>query len=219
MLMLMLLLAMATAAPQFRRPPPPRPPPAAQPKKNLYDVLGVAKDASDKEINRRFHKLSLEYHPDRCKGEDCEKNFMEINNAHDILGDPEKRKRYDLTGETDEPPPQQGFPGGFFPGGGGMPFTIHMEGPGGGGGFGPEAFFNLFGGGFPGGGGRPGGGERTFSFGGGGGKRGGGGFGGMPFGFGGGGGGGAKPGGGHENCRSVKECDQKGFCKHKTVCT
>lgn len=61
----------------------------------LYDILGVAKDASETEIKKAFRKLALTHHPDR--GGDVEK-FKEMSGAHEILSDPEKRKIYDQGG-------------------------------------------------------------------------------------------------------------------------
>ena len=61
----------------------------------LYEVLGVAKDASLDEIRKAFKKLAIKHHPDR--GGDADK-FKEINAAHEVLSDPEKRKIYDKYG-------------------------------------------------------------------------------------------------------------------------
>lgn len=58
----------------------------------LYEVLGVPKDASQDEIRKAFKKLAVKHHPDR--GGDADK-FKEINAAHEVLSDPEKRKIYD----------------------------------------------------------------------------------------------------------------------------
>ena len=60
--------------------------------KNFYDVLGVKRDASDKEIKTAFRKLAQKYHPDA--GGD-EAKFKEISEAYDTLSDPKKRKEYD----------------------------------------------------------------------------------------------------------------------------
>lgn len=69
---------------------------------NPYEVLGVKKDASEKEIRGRYRGLSSMYHPDKKTG-DREK-FEEVKLAHDILTDPQRRKRYDTTGRTDISP-------------------------------------------------------------------------------------------------------------------
>ncbi|KAF9597985.1 hypothetical protein IFM89_023470 [Coptis chinensis] len=62
-------------------------------------VLGVERDASQRQIQKAFHKLSLQYHPDKNKNKGAEEKFAEINNAYDILSDEEKRKNYDLYGD------------------------------------------------------------------------------------------------------------------------
>ena len=81
----------------------------------LYERLGVSKDADTSEIKKAFKKLAMTHHPD--KGGDPEE-FKKIQHAHEVLIDDEKRRIYDMTGsETGEPP--QGMPFG-----GGMPFDM-----------------------------------------------------------------------------------------------
>jgi molecular chaperone DnaJ len=64
-----------------------------------YKTLGVGKNASDEEIKKAYRKLARQYHPDRNQGDKgAEERFKEISQAHDILGDPEKRKAYDRSG-------------------------------------------------------------------------------------------------------------------------
>jgi len=69
--------------------------------KNPYDVLGVARDASDADIKKAYHKLVMKYHPDRNPdNKDAEEKFKEVNNAFDILKDPQKRAAYDRFGDA-----------------------------------------------------------------------------------------------------------------------
>jgi molecular chaperone DnaJ len=62
---------------------------------DLYKVLGVDKKASQDEIKKAYRKLARQYHPDTNKDPGAEERFKEISQAHDVLGDPEKRKQYD----------------------------------------------------------------------------------------------------------------------------
>ena len=65
---------------------------------DLYDVLGVSREASQDEIKRAFRRLAMEYHPDRNKSDGAEGRFKEIAGAYEVLSDPEKRSRYDRFG-------------------------------------------------------------------------------------------------------------------------
>jgi len=70
--------------------------------KDYYAVLGVAKSASAEDIKKAYRKLAMQYHPDRNAGNvEAEKKFKEINDAYQILGDDEKRKKYDTYGDSD----------------------------------------------------------------------------------------------------------------------
>src|SRR3954467_11425236 len=62
---------------------------------DYYKVLGVGKKASQEEIKKAYRKLARQYHPDTNKDPGAEERFKEISQAHDVLGDPEKRKQYD----------------------------------------------------------------------------------------------------------------------------
>ena len=69
--------------------------------KDYYDMLGVTRSASDKEIKTAFRKLARKYHPDANKNnKSAEEKFKEINEAYEVLGDQEKRKRYDMLGNS-----------------------------------------------------------------------------------------------------------------------
>ena len=67
-------------------------------KRDYYEILGVGKNATDEEIKKAFRKLALEFHPDRNKSKDAEDKFKEINEAYQVLSDPEKRSSYDQFG-------------------------------------------------------------------------------------------------------------------------
>lgn len=69
--------------------------------KNPYEVLGVARDATDSDIKKAYHKLVMKYHPDKNPGDkSAEEKFKEVNNAFDILKDPQKRAAYDRFGDA-----------------------------------------------------------------------------------------------------------------------
>jgi curved DNA-binding protein len=87
--------------------------------KNYYDVLGVSSNASDAEIKKAFRKLARKYHPDIAKDKtSAESRFKEINEANEVLSDPDKRRKYDELGENWNRPghqakqPADGFRGG-----------------------------------------------------------------------------------------------------------
>lgn len=122
--------------------------------KDLYTVLGVARDADPASIKKAFKSLARKFHPDVNKESGAADRFKEITAAYEVLGDEQKRALYDEFGEASLRvgfDPEQarafknmggGFPGGGYPGGGegGFPF------PGAGSGFGFEDLFSgLFG--------------------------------------------------------------------------
>jgi curved DNA-binding protein len=69
--------------------------------KDYYKILGVDKKASQDEIKKAFRKLAVKYHPDKNPGDKkAEEKFKQINEANEVLGDPDKRKKYDELGEN-----------------------------------------------------------------------------------------------------------------------
>ena len=107
-----------------------------------YEILGVQKDATEEQIKKAYRALCLKYHPDRNSDADASDKFKQINEANEILSDPEKRQQYDMQ--------QSGHPfGHHMQGGGGMEFhdinnifnqffsNVNFPGGGGGGGHGP----------------------------------------------------------------------------------
>ena len=70
-------------------------------KRDYYEILGVSKSASDDEIKKAYRKLAVKYHPDKNPGDkEAEAKFKEINEAHDVLSDKQKRARYDQFGHA-----------------------------------------------------------------------------------------------------------------------
>lgn len=69
--------------------------------KDYYEILGVDKSASDSEIKSAYRKLAKKYHPDLNQGDgESEKKFKEVNEAYEVLSDPEKKKQYDMFGSN-----------------------------------------------------------------------------------------------------------------------
>ena len=87
--------------------------------KDYYEVLGVPRNASAEAIKKAFRKLAREHHPDVAKNKkSAEEKFKELNEANEVLSDPEKRRKYDELGadwnqpERQAHPPQNGAGGG-----------------------------------------------------------------------------------------------------------
>ena len=114
--------------------------------KDLYEILGVSKDASESEIKKAFRRRARELHPDVNKAADAEDQFKELNEAYDVLSDPNKRAQYDRFGTI------PGAAGGGYGGGSGYVDFDDLFG----GGFGGMGdIFSSFFGGQGGQGGRP----------------------------------------------------------------
>ncbi|HEY8491139.1 MAG TPA: molecular chaperone DnaJ [Dehalococcoidia bacterium] len=84
--------------------------------RDYYEVLGVARDASQEEIKRAYRRLAMQYHPDRNKEPGAEERFKEINEAYEVLSDPERRAAYDRWGHNGPRGFSQGFEGFDFGG-------------------------------------------------------------------------------------------------------
>ena len=69
-------------------------------KKDYYDVLGVSKDASEKDIKTAYRKLAMKHHPDRSDDPGAEEMFKELSEAYAVLSDPDKRQKYDQFGHA-----------------------------------------------------------------------------------------------------------------------
>ena len=91
--------------------------------RSYYEALGVAKDATEKDIRQAYRKLARQYHPDVNKtDEDAEAKFKEINEAYSVLSDEESRKKYDRYGDNWKHADQYNQAGG--PVNGGVRWTV-----------------------------------------------------------------------------------------------
>jgi curved DNA-binding protein len=83
--------------------------------KDYYKILGVERNADEKEIKKAYRRLARQYHPDMKPGDKAaEAQFKEINEAHEVLSDPEKRRKYDELGQNYQRWQQSGGPAGGF---------------------------------------------------------------------------------------------------------
>jgi DnaJ family protein C protein 7 len=109
-------------------------------RKDLYKILGVARDADEKEINKAYKKAALLYHPDKQTGKSdeeraaAEAKFKAVGEAYEVLSDPEKKARYDSGVDVEDLDNPHAGPGGH--GGGGY--------HGGHGGIDPSVLFQMF---------------------------------------------------------------------------
>ena len=110
---------------------------------DYYEILGVGREAAQEEIQRAYRRLARKYHPDVSKTRGAEEKFKQINEAYEVLGDADKRRRYDALGANwkagDEFRPPPGFENIRFDFG-----SIGRQGPSG---F-SDFFSSIFGGGF-----------------------------------------------------------------------
>ena len=111
----------------------------AEQKRDYYEVLGISKGATEDEIKKSFRTLAKKYHPDLHPGDkEAEERFKELNEAHEILLDPDKKAKYDQFGHAGVDPNFGGGYGGAYGGGFDMDFGSIFEGFFGGGGGGAQ---------------------------------------------------------------------------------
>ena len=111
-------------------------------KRDYYEVLGIGKNATDAEIKSAYRKLAKKYHPDLNPGDkEAEEKFKEVNEANDVLSDPQKRQRYDQFGFAGVDPNYAAANGGGAGGVGGGVGGVDLG----------DIFGDIFGGGFGGG--------------------------------------------------------------------
>jgi molecular chaperone DnaJ len=109
-------------------------------KRDYYDILGVAKNASDEDIKKAYRKLAMQFHPDRNADGDkaaAEIKFKEAKEAYECLSDVQQRAAYDQYGHNVPQQPPPGFREGFHPNGAQFTQNVNLN----------EIFGNMFGGG------------------------------------------------------------------------
>jgi DnaJ homolog subfamily C member 7 len=106
-------------------------------RKDYYRILGVEKDADDRQIKTAYRKLAVVHHPDKNPGDpSAEERFKDIQEAHETLSDPAKRERYDSGVDLQDPSDMFGGGGGFPGGMGGMGGGVQID---------PDLLFNMMG--------------------------------------------------------------------------
>src|SRR6185312_3307974 len=117
-------------------------------KRDYYEILGIARGAADDEIKKAYRKMAIKYHPDKNPGDKkAEDNFKEAAEAYEVLGNAEKRQKYDRYGHAANASSASGGGGGHYGGGMNMDDIFSQ-------------FGDIFGGGFGGGQGSSRGGGR-----------------------------------------------------------
>lgn len=97
----------------------------AEAKRDYYEVLGLQKGASDADIKKAFRQMAKKYHPDLHPGDkEAEKHFKEVNEAYEVLSDPQKKARYDQFGHAGVDPSYGAGAGGYGGGFGDMDFDL-----------------------------------------------------------------------------------------------
>jgi DnaJ family protein C protein 3 len=104
--------------------------------KDYYKVLGVSRDADERQVKKAYRNLSKQFHPDKASAngiapEEAQKKMAAVNEAYEVLSDPELKQRFDNGDDPNNPEQQQGghpFHGSPFGGGGGQQFFYQQGG-------------------------------------------------------------------------------------------